>query len=186
MTPIIGYGNEVSTAALVEIHQELDRIFELARELVVAGDGAHAARALAAYRALTAAHAAAEEELLLPHLAPDARWPAALYVGQHAKLLAGLDRAADLVAAVAAPRPRWRTAALCALDTLIPVLHLAEHHHLAEEQALFPSVPPALVAEVAARWPADLAVHAAALAACRAALVTASPSPPEPLVPPGS
>ena len=170
----------MSREALLEIHHELDRIFELARELIVAGDGAHAARALAVYRALTAAHAAAEEELLLPHLPADARWPAALYVGQHGKLLAGLDRAADAVAAVVAPAPRWRVAALCALDVLIPVLHLAEHHHLAEEQALFPSVPPAQLALVAARWPDDLAPHADLLAACRAALVTAGSFPPEP------
>ncbi len=164
-------------AALRGIHVELDAIFELARELVVAGDGHHAARALAAYRALTARHAADEEALLLPHLPADARWPAGLYVGQHGKLLAGIDRAADVVAAVAAPAPRWRAMALCALDALIPVLHLAEHHHAAEEQALFPAVPAAALAAVVAAWPADLAAHADALAACRAALAGV-PSPP--------
>ena len=167
------------SAALTEIHRDLDRIFELVRELIVVGDGAHAARALAAYRALTAGHAAAEEALLLPCLNADARWPAALYVGQHAKLLAGIDRAADVVAAVAAPAPRWRQMALCALDTLIPVLHLAEHHHLAEEQALFPHVPVARLAEVAATWPAELARHADTLAACRAALLV-GPGPTSP------
>ncbi|HVV85986.1 MAG TPA: hypothetical protein VHE35_23160 [Kofleriaceae bacterium] len=156
--------------ALAAIHRELDRVFELARELLVVGDGPHAARALAAYAALTAAHAEAEERLLLPRLPPDARWPAALYVGQHRKLLVGLDRAADLVAAVRAPAPRWRVAALCALDTLIPVLHLAEHHHQAEEEALFPVVPAAALAAVAAAWPAAVALHAGTLATCQAAL----------------
>jgi hypothetical protein len=160
----------MSTPALREIHRELDRVFELARELLVAGDGHHAARALAAYGALTAGHAAAEEAMLLPFLPRDARWPASLYTGQHHKMVAGIDRVVPLVARVAAPAPRWRTLALCALDALIPVMHLAEHHHLAEEQELFPSVPAAQLAAVAAAFPADLAAHADSLAVCRAAL----------------
>ena len=173
-------------AALIDFHRTLDAVFELARELIVVGDGVHAAQALAVYRALTAAHAADEERLLLPHLTADARWPAALYVGQHAKLLAGLDRAADVVARIAAPAPRWRTMALCALDALIPVLHLAEHHHAAEEQALFPCVPAAAVAAVAAAGARALADHAAVLATCRAALITSPAEPTEPREPPAS
>ena len=170
-------------AAVIEFHRALDAVFELARELIVVGDGVHAARALAVYRALTAAHAADEERLLLPHLTAAARWPAALYVGQHTKLLAGLDRAADVVARIAAPAPRWRTMALCALDALIPVLHLAEHHHAAEEQALFPCVPAAAVAAVAAAGARALADHAAVLAACRAVLLTTPAAPREPSTP---
>ncbi len=165
----------MTATALIELHRQLDEIFELARELVVAGQGARASEALAVYRALTADHAAAEEALLLPHLPADARWPAALYVGQHHKLLVGLDRAAPAVAAVAAPGLRWRIAALAALDTLIPVLHLAEHHHLAEEQALFPHAPREAVAAVAAAGAASLSVHAAVLDGCRAALAEAAP-----------
>lgn len=158
---------------MIDVHRQLDGVFELVRELVVAGQGARAGEALAVYRALTAEHAAAEERELLPHLPADARWPAALYVGQHHKLLAGIDRAAPAVAAVAAPGPRWRIAALCALDTLVPVLHLAEHHHLAEEQALFPHAPAEALAAVAALGASGLAAHADVLAGCRAALVAA-------------
>lgn len=157
-------------AALVAVHHELDALFTVVRELVVMGDGARAAAALAAYRALTAHHAADEEARLLPLLPADARWPAALYTGQHDKLLTGLDRALPAVAQVAAPAPRWRVAALCALDALIPVMHLAEHHHLAEEQALFPHVPDALADELAAGWRAELGRHAVVIADCRAAL----------------
>ncbi len=157
--------------SLIEIHQQLDAVFELTRELIVVGDGLHAGRALATYRALTAGHAAAEEALLLPCLPADARWPAELYSGQHVKLLVGMDRAVAVVAAIAAPAPRWRTMALCALDALIPVMHLAEHHHAAEELELFPHASAALAAEVAALGARDLERHADVLAACRAALV---------------
>ncbi len=158
------------TLTLIEIHQQLDQVFELTRELIVLGDGVHASRALAAYRALTAGHAAAEEALLLACLPDDARWPATLYTGQHVKLLVGMDRAIDVVAAVAAPAPRWRIMALCALDALIPVMHLAEHHHAAEELELFPHVPAALAAEVAAAGARDFSRHADVLAACKARL----------------
>lgn len=160
----------MSSAALVEIHHELDRVFELARELLVVGDGAHASRALAVYAALTARHAADEEALLLPHLPDDARWPASLYTGQHRKLLLSLDRVVGAIAQVDRAAPRWRLSVLAALDALIPVMHLAEHHHLAEEQELFPSVPAAQLAAIAAAFPADLAAHADTLARCRAAL----------------
>lgn len=160
----------VSEPSLIEIHRRMDQVFELTRELLVSGDGAHAGRALATYRALTASHAAAEEALLVPCLPDAARWPASLYLGQHVKLLAGIDRAVDVVAAVAAPAPRWRIMALCALDALIPVMHLVEHHHAAEELELFPHVPPAIAAEVAAVGARDLEAHAEVLAACQVAL----------------
>jgi hypothetical protein len=97
-------------ASLVAVHEELDRVFARFRELVLIGDGARAAAVLATYGALTADHAAAEEALLVPLLDDAARWPAELYTGQHAKLLAAIARTADAVAGLAAGAPGWRTA----------------------------------------------------------------------------
>ncbi|MEZ4401171.1 MAG: hemerythrin domain-containing protein [Kofleriaceae bacterium] len=157
------------------VHAELDRVLACARELVVAGDGARAHRVLTIYRALTAGHADDEEALLVPLLDGAARWPPALYHGQHGKLLAGLDRVAPLVPALCASTPGWRRRALVILDALGPVVHLAEHHHQAEETDLFAVArarAPDRLDEVAARfWAAhagvapDLAEAAAALGA---------------------
>jgi hypothetical protein len=160
-------------ASLVAVHEELDRVFARFRELVLIGDGARAAAVLATYGALTADHAAAEEALLVPLLDDAARWPAELYTGQHAKLLAAIARTADAVAGLAAGAPGWRTRALAALDTAAPLHHLAEHHHLAEEQDLLPLVgerEPARLVEVAARFWATHAAHRAVLADADAAL----------------
>ncbi|MBK7075473.1 MAG: hypothetical protein IPH44_24600 [Myxococcales bacterium] len=160
-------------ASLVAVHEELDRVFAQFRELVLIGDGARAAAVLAVYQALTADHAAAEEALLVPLLDDAARWPADLYTGQHAKLLAAIDRAAAAVAGLAAGAPGWRARALAALDVAAPLHHLAEHHHLAEEQDLLPLVgerEPARLVEVAARFWATHAAHRATLTEAAAAL----------------
>lgn len=160
-------------ASLVAVHRTLDHVFARFRELVLAGDGARAAAVLEVYRALTAEHAAAEEALLVPHLDADARWPADLYTGQHAKLLAGIDRVAGALLGLRPGGAGWRAHALVVLDAAAPVHHLAEHHHQAEEQDLIPFVAeraPAAVLEVATRFDAALAAHRATLADADAAL----------------
>lgn len=160
-------------ASLVAVHEELHRVFAQFRELVLVGDGLHAAAVLAVYQALTADHAAAEEALLVPLLDDAARWPAELYTGQHAKLLAAIDRTAAAVAGLTAGAPGWRARALAVLDVAAPLHHLAEHHHLAEEQDLLPLLgerEPARLVEVAARFWATHAAHRATLDAATAAL----------------
>ncbi|MCB9560139.1 MAG: hypothetical protein H6708_06985 [Kofleriaceae bacterium] len=80
------------------------------------------------------------------------------------------------MAAVDRATPGWRRAALVALDAAAPVLHLAEHHHLAEEQDLFvhaAATAPALIDELAARWRADLDGARGALDDAIAALAAA-------------
>ncbi len=159
--------------SLESVHRALDEMFGLFRELVLVGAGEAAATVLASYRALTARHAADEEAHLLPLLGADARWPAALYTGQHAKLLAGLDRVALVVAGLDARRPGWRRHALAVLDAAGSVHHLVEHHHLAEEQALFvevAAVAPEVLVRLAGEWHAEAATHAAALATAGVAL----------------
>lgn len=160
-------------APLLAIHRALEAALATLRELVLAGDDVHAAAVLATYRALTERHAAAEDAALVPRLPVHARWPAELYLGQHAKLLAGLDRAAPRIADLRGGTPGWRARALAALDALAPVHHLVEHHHQAEEQDLFPVVAalaPAAVTEVVRAWDDAWAVHAPVLGAARAAL----------------
>lgn len=152
---------------LAAVHRELDLAFARFRELVLIGDGAAAAAVLASYRALTVAHAADEEALLLPLLDARARWPAELYTGQHRKLIEAIDRVAATCVAVVAGAPGWRAAALATLDAAAPLHHLAEHHHLAEEHDLFAVVAaqdPARLAEVAARFWAVHAGHREVLA----------------------
>ncbi len=160
-------------SALIAVHHALDEQVGVFRELVLVGDGARAAAVLAAHRALTERHASDEEAHLVPLLAGGSRWPAELYTGQHAKLLAGLDRVLDAVAGLAAPRAGWRRHALGVLDALAPALHLADHHHRAEEQDLLviaEARDPALVAALARDWLAAAAAHDALLADARAAL----------------
>lgn len=151
-------------AALIAAHRTLDEIFARFRELVVLGDGAAAAAVLGAYRALTADHAAAEEAHLVPGRGAAARWPDELYLGQHRKLLAAIDRVAERLVGLTAGVPGWRRRALAVLDAAAPLHHLAEHHHAAEEQDLFVTAAPAALAAVAERFAAGLAAQAAILA----------------------
>ncbi|MBK9034833.1 MAG: hypothetical protein IPL61_26815 [Myxococcales bacterium] len=151
---------------LVAVHRALDEVFARVRELLLIGDGARAAAVLTSYRALTEAHAAAEEAALVPLLDARARWPAELYLGQHRKLFEAIDRLAAACGAVVVGAPGWRTAALAALDAAVPLHHLAEHHHLAEEQDLFAVVAaqaPERLADVAAQFWVELDGHRAIL-----------------------
>lgn len=120
-------------SALIAVHHALDEQVGVFRELVLVGDGARAAAVLAAHRALTERHARDEEAHLVPLLAGGSRWPAELYTGQHAKLLAGLDRVLDAVGGLAAPRrapgggatrsacsTRWRRRCTSRITTTAP------------------------------------------------------------------
>ncbi len=165
-------------ASLRVVHEQLDGIFASFRELVLVGDGRRAAAVLAAFRALTSAHAADEEAALVPLLDGSARWPAELYLGQHVKLLAGIERLGDGLDELAPGRSGWRRGALAVLDRAGPVLHLAEHHHLAEEQDLFVIVAaraPHRLDELAARWHVERARHRGVLDEAAAALERGRP-----------
>ncbi len=155
------------------VHGQLDRIFALFRELVLVGDRGRAALVVAALRDLTASHAADEEAALVPLLDDTARWPAELYLGQHTKLLAGIDRLSASLDEIGPRRAGWRTAALAVLDLAAPMMHLAEHHHLAEEQDLFviaAARAPHRLDELAARWQEERARHQVVLDEATAAL----------------
>lgn len=137
------------------VHRVLEDVLARVRASVLLGDGVRAAATLAIYRTLVAEHAAAEERELLAIEPAARRWPDELYVGQHHKLLAAIDRVAGVLAALDAPRPGWPARALAVLDAAGPLVHLVEHHHRAEEDDLFPVVArhaPARLAAVAAAF----------------------------------
>jgi hypothetical protein len=165
-------------AELVAIHHELDRVFAAFRELVLMGDERRAAAMLQAYRNLTARHADDEDRLLVPHLRDGARWPAELYTGQHEKLFAGIDRLATFVAAIRGGTAGWRGRALEALDAASRVHHLVEHHHLAEEQDLFPNAATdeAIVA-MASAWHSARSTYDNLLAEAARVLADVRPAP---------
>jgi hemerythrin-like domain-containing protein len=131
----------MSFARLASVHARLDELFELHQELVLCDALPRAADLLAAYRDLLALHMAHEETLLLPLYArgEGQRWPAELFTGQHEKMTRMLDHAAGELAEAATRAGRTRRQAVLALlERETAFKHLSEHHHLAEDQALFP------------------------------------------------
>jgi iron-sulfur cluster repair protein YtfE (RIC family) len=130
-----------SFAQIAALHAQLDELFALHQELVLCDALARAGDLLAAYRELLALHMAHEETLLLPlyERGEGQRWPAELFIGQHEKMNLLLDRAAgELAGAVTLAGRQRRRAVLSLLERETAFKHLSEHHHLAEDQALFP------------------------------------------------
>lgn len=126
-------------AALNRAHDDLDELLRLHQECLIAGALSTARALFGAYRELLELHMAHEETWVLPIYArakPD-RWPAELFLGQHAKLRALVARVEPALAECDAG-VGWRRQVLEVLKREVTLEHLLEHHHLAEDQALYP------------------------------------------------
>ena len=126
--------------SLNDAHAELGELFLVHQECLLIGEIALAREVLAAYRSALRLHMQHEEELVMPIYlrAESPRWPEELYTGQHEKLLALLDR----VEAALTPLDRagvWRRAVIEVLEIETSFKHLVDHHHLAEDQAFYPT-----------------------------------------------
>lgn len=129
----------VTFAELNRAHDDLAELLWLHQECLVAGAFGPARDLLQAYRRLIELHIAHEEEDVLPLYAraETQRWPAEMFTGQHKKLLALLDRIEPMLASLRRV-DGWRRGVITALETETTLKHLLEHHHLAEDQALYP------------------------------------------------
>jgi len=127
-------------ARLNEAHRDLDKLLLLHQECLIIGAFDEARALLESYRGLLLLHMQHEEVLVLPIYAraADKRWPVELYTGQHAKLLSLLERAAGALATLA-KTAGWRRAVIALLEIETTLKHLLEHHHLAEDEALYPT-----------------------------------------------
>ena len=100
-----------------------------------AGDMTEARAARDVLQGLHAAHIAIEETELIPKLPATARWPAKVYLAEHAKLATMLDEWRDILARQPGrlDRPEQR---LALLDASLRLQHLLEHHFEREEKGL--------------------------------------------------
>jgi hypothetical protein len=125
---------------LLEIHRELDEIFLLHGECLLASKLALAKDVLLAYRELLLLHMQHEETLLFPlyvevGVAP--RFPLLLYTGQHDKLRGMLDAIIDRLNELSGDGRAVRRAVLSVFDRETTFKHLSEHHDGAERDGLF-------------------------------------------------
>lgn len=168
--------------ALNDAHDELTELFSLHQECLVAGELTSARDLLDAYRALLQLHMHHEEQLVMPIYlrAESPRWPEELYTGQHDKLLALLERAGAALARVDGTGP-WRRNVIEVLDIQSTFKNLVEHHHLAEDQAFYPTADAEstgderarILATCAAQWTEASAANRALVDRARAALAGA-------------
>lgn len=102
---------------------------------LLAGDVTEARAARDVLQGLHAAHIAIEETELIPQLPAAARWPAKVYLAEHAKLAAMLGEWRDTLARQPArlDQPEQR---LALLDASLLMQHLLEHHFEREEKGL--------------------------------------------------
>jgi hypothetical protein len=165
--------------ALNDAHEELGEMFLLHQECLVAGHFELARELLGAYRSMIQLHMRHEEQLVMPIYlrAENPRWPQELYTGQHEKLLALLDRA-EGVLKDAHKAGAWRRTSIEILDIQSTFKNLVEHHHLAEDQAFYPTADAEstederarIVDECAAQWAEASAANGGVVERVRAAL----------------
>ncbi len=122
--------------ALRDEHDAMRDLLEQVRVELLGGEVAAARDALRRLGAMQGAHIARENTALIPRLGPAARWPARVYLAEHAKLEA---LHADLLELLAPLPGRCADARLrlALLDALAPFKHLLEHHFEREQQGLF-------------------------------------------------
>lgn len=127
---------EPPVTALTHEHAAMLALLHAARVAVLRGDLAGARDLLAQLTRMQDAHIVRENAELIPRLVPGARWPAKLYLAEHAKLA---DMLADLVELLAPLPGRVDDAdtLLALLDALAPFRHVMEHHFDREEKGLF-------------------------------------------------
>jgi hypothetical protein len=127
-------------AAFIGIHLRLGCLFAVHQEMLLDRRVTEARAALAHYRDLLALHMRHEEEVLLPlyeQLGPDPARPSRLYTGQHRRMNALLDSAAERLAALESREPVLPPAIIDVLDLETTYKHLVEHHEDAELHGLF-------------------------------------------------
>ncbi len=132
-------GMSDSSTALRDEHDAMLELLEQLRVELLGGAIGAARDALQRLGTMQRAHIAHENGALIPRLGPGARWPARVYLAEHAKLE---TMHADLVALLA-PLPAHCADArmrLALLDSLGPFKHLLEHHFEREQQGLFVEV----------------------------------------------
>ncbi len=132
-----------SFLALREAHRVLDELFLSHQEAIVGLDLEEAASCLLAYQAALLPHLRAEDELLVPLYAarvPRVRGaPPELFTGEHERMMEALARFHSRIAELR-QGPFTRRRALALIDEEHTFKHLAEHHHLREEQYLYPKL----------------------------------------------
>jgi len=128
---------------VLSAHSTLDAIFALHQELLLLREPDLPLSVLKAYKTLLVAHMRQEEQLLFPifERPPEhPRWPLALYLGQHKKLLVLLDRCLGALETVAASGALRGAFVIALLERETTYKHLSEHHDGAERQGLFPAL----------------------------------------------
>jgi hypothetical protein len=121
------------------LHRTLDRVFAVHQELLVLLDFQLAVDVLEAHLRLLRLHMKHEEHWLLPAYRALGEWPRfpeALYLGQHRKLLAQLQRAQSRLSERSA-FGSVPEAVIAILDLETTYKHISEHHDEAEANGLF-------------------------------------------------
>jgi hypothetical protein len=127
---------------LLPLHRELDELFALHQESLLAMELRLGRELLAAYRELIGLHMGHEEDELLSLFARAGhveKWPAVLYTGQHEKMRGMLEQVDDALGSlIDQPSARPRRGIIALLDRETTYKHLGEHHDGAEREGLFP------------------------------------------------
>lgn len=126
--------------SLRALHRTLDAVFTLHQELLVVLEMGLAADVFDTHLLLLRLHMKHEEDWLLPAyraLGAWPRFPEVLYLGQHRKLLAQLERVRSRLSQSRLARPSTPRAAVAILELETTYKHLSEHHDQAEAQGLF-------------------------------------------------
>jgi hemerythrin-like domain-containing protein len=148
----------MAISALLSIHIRLEAHFAWHQELLLDRRLPEAKRALVAYAELLELHMRHEEERLLPiytRVEPSARFPLALFTGQHQRLRELLQASLLRLSALENQHPPAAQAVIELLDHERTYKHLNEHHDGAERQALFPALDRLASAEEQARLLSD-------------------------------
>jgi hemerythrin-like domain-containing protein len=177
-----------SFGSLNGAHEDLDEVFALHQECLLGGCIDQARRLLDTYRSLIELHIRHEEDRVLPvySRAANKRWPEELYTGQHQKIRALLDRIEGHLDGFRVG-PGWRRRVLELLEVETTLKHLIEHHHLAEDQAFYPTADAnsddsertRIIAECEGEWRAAMSEHEQTFRDTRSTLA-ALPEPPRP------
>ncbi|MBU6460615.1 MAG: hemerythrin domain-containing protein [Proteobacteria bacterium] len=125
--------------SVIAEHERLREHFQHYRLALFSGEIRQARFLLDQFRTELMDHAQIEENLWLPRLKPDARWPARVYLAEHRKLeemvgslLGDLERLPDEM--------HDARQLLQLLEWGMAFKHVLEHHFEREEKALFQEV----------------------------------------------
>jgi hypothetical protein len=123
-------------AQLLKEHRFLQDLLHRHGQSLVAMEEQACIDTFTAYCQLLHRHMSAEEELLSRQQA-GGRWPASLYLAEHAKMRSLLQRHARLLSdawpAMESSGQERASHALMLLEDYFRLCHLAEHHHRREE-----------------------------------------------------